>query len=393
MKKFSFSFLLLLVLLLAGLPAGVLPVSASTAFGPSVAPVNGIIPTDGINLLDDHYHHPPYNKMPYHPPKGAKAPVPVGPAEAVVQTVPPLADITLEIDGQKFVTGPDGTATVRVAQAGTYTLQVFTDTFQDPSRKVEFARWLGESFQPILSMHVPSPRSVQVGLNVYERVGQTFVGLDGKPVDPKRIQQFSVRSIQGDAFTFHDGQSRWLPATRVTRRRTGGLDVVNLLYSVTEVVVDGSNVVNKSQQQFYAKPNTVWPIALQLYTLHVQSTDALFGFAQGKSLQLRLPNGTIQTYPLDATGSAEVPALARGTYTAEFTGIKGLSTQVPVALSRDQQLVSRVISYLDLAVVGVFGAALALGLLLFGRPSLRPSLRKKNRSQQAPVYKQDKDAA
>ena len=252
--------------------------------------MNGIIPTDGINLLDDNYHHPPIKKLPYHPPKAAKAPV--GPAEAVVQTVPPLAGITFEIDGQKFVTAADGTATVRVAQPGTYTLQVFTDTFKDPSRKVEFARWLGEFYQPILSMHVPSPRTVQVGLNVYERVGQSFVGLDGKPVDPKRIQQFSIRSIQGDAFTFHDGQSRWIPATRVTRRRTGGLDVVDLLYSVTEVVVDGSNVVNKSQQQFYANPNIVWPITLQLYTLHVQSTDALFGFAQGKALQLRLPNGS-----------------------------------------------------------------------------------------------------
>jgi hypothetical protein len=160
---------------------------------------------------------------------------------------------------------------------------------------------------------------------------------------------------------------------------------------VTEVVIDGSNVVNKSQQQFYAHPNTIWPITLQLYTLHVQSTDALFGFAQGKSVQLQLPDGSIQTYPLDGTGSAEIHSLARGTYTAEFTGIKGLSTRVPVALSRDQDLTSRVISYLDLGVVAIFGAALALGLLLFGRPSLRPSLRKSNQSRRA-LY-QDKDAA
>ena len=86
----------------------------------------------------------------------------------------------------------------------------------------------------------------------------------------------------------------------------GGLEPVNLLYTVTDVTVDGSNVVNKAQQQFYAEPNGTWTISLLFYSLRVQATDALFGFAQGKALTLELPNGQVQTYPFDSTGAADI---------------------------------------------------------------------------------------
>ena len=87
---------------------------------------------------------------------------------------------------------------------------------------MEFSRWLGETFQPTRQIHLPAENSVvQVGLDVYELVGQKFVAPDGSAVNPQRISQFSIRSLQGDAFTFHDGQPRRIPASRVTRRRGG----------------------------------------------------------------------------------------------------------------------------------------------------------------------------
>jgi len=263
-----------------------------------------------------------------------------------------------------------------VPQAGLYDLQVVTTTFHDPYRRVEFSRWLSEDYQPTRQVHLPSKTGpIQVGLNVYELVGEKFVDLNGKPVDPQRVKSFSIRSLQGDAFTFPNGTPRWIPASRVTRRQTGGLEQVPLLYSITQAMVDGSNVVNQSQQQFYTQPNGTWTISLLLYNLRITAHDALFGFPQGNAVELRMPNGQVQNYPLDSSGAAQMYSLARGNYTFRILGAQGITTVAPIALSKDQELDTRVITYLDLAVVGSTGALIALVLLIFGRISLRRSRR------------------
>ncbi len=351
MKKLSLALIAVLVLIVGA---------------PRATPAQAAAPTSGINVAQD-YHA---RQKPYAVPI-ASGP---GPQYTQLQTVPPTPGVTFQIAGQLFVTGADGTTVVAVPQPGTYDLQVITDTFHDPYRRVEFSRWLSNSYIPTRQIHLPSSTpTVEVGLDVYELVGEKFVGLDGKPVNPQRVTSFSIRSIQGDSFTFPDGQPRWLPASRVTRRRVGGLQQVPLLYTVTNVTVDGSNVVNKSQQQFYAQPNGTWTISLLLYGLRVQSSDALFGFAEGKQLLLQLPNGSVQTHPLDSTGSAQMFSLARGSYNVLVTGAQGISSEIPVALSKDQTVPVKIITYLDMAVVGGAGLLLAIALVVFGRLGARRS--------------------
>ncbi len=372
MRKILLSTFLTLAVILLGIPGvGVGQVAANTA--PRVSRSGIAIQDSGANDITLDRHNP------YHAP-----PAPPSPAVTQLQTVPPIQGVTFQIAGQQFVTGADGTTVVAVPQPGLYDLQVITDTYHDPYQRVEFSRWLSESFQPTRQIHLPSSTPVvQVGLDTFSLVGEKFVGLDGLPVDPKRITSFTIRSLQGDSFTFPDGQPRWIPASRVTRRRTGGLDQVRLLYTVTQVMIDGSNVVNSSQQQFYAEPNGDWSISLLMYGLRIQSTDAMFGFPAGKAVELQLPNGTVQTYPLDATGSAEMTGLARGNYNFRVLGANGFSPQAPVALSTDQVVLTKVISYMDMGVVAGAGLLIALGLLLYGRLLLHRSNIRNRRSGQS----------
>lgn len=352
MKKLLLSLVLLPALFLLSLPgAGVLPAVALGGAG------------QGLNVAEGHYRNPPVHN----------SAAPKGPQVQQLQTIPPTPGVTFQIAGQQFVTGADGSTVVVVPQPGTYDLQVITDTYHDPYRRVEFSRWLSESFQPTRQIHIPSQsnQTIQVGLDVYELVGQKFVELNGAPVPLQRISEFTIRSLQGDIFTFHDGQPRWIPASRVTRRRDGGLDVVPLLYTVTSVMVDGSNVVNKAQQQFYAKPNGTWTITLLFYSIQVQARDALFGFPVGKAVNLELPNGQIQSVPLDSTGTARASSLARGQYYFQVTGAKGFSPRSPVALSKDQSITARVISFIDMGAVFAAGMLIAIALLVFGKVSLR----------------------
>ncbi len=360
MKKLAYSLILVCVLLLLGMPgSSVGGAAASPAPGPSLDAIQAHGPVSGGEAGAGHH--------PYEQPRLLP-----GPQVTQLQTIPPVPGITFQIAGQQFVTGADGSTVVMVPQPGTYDLAVLTDTYHDPYLRVEFSRWLSESYQPTRQIHLPSTTPVvQVGLDTYALVGEKFVGLDGLPVNPQRVTSFTIRSIQGDTFTFKDGQPRWIPASRITRRRAGGLDIVKLLYTVTDVTVDGSNVINKSQQQFYAQPNGTWSISLLFYSLRIQAADALFGFAQGRAVELQLPDGRTQTYPLDPTGAAQIHALARGSYSFRILGANGLSTQAPIALSRDQTVITRVISYLDLGVVAAAGLLIALALILWGRLSLR----------------------
>jgi hypothetical protein len=309
------------------------------------------------------------------------------PADLQVQTIPAIAGVTFQINGQEIVSDDHGFASIQINQPGVYRLRVLVDEYHNPFQRIEFGRWLAESYEPFQDIKVPTDKVIQIGLNVYNLVGQSFVDLDGSPVPHERIKEFSIRSTQGDFFTFYDGQPRWIPASRIAHR-INGLEEVKLLYSVLNVMVDGSNVVNQAQQRFYANPNETWSISLLLYSLRVTATDALFGFPVGQSVSVEFPDGRTENYSLGETKVAEINSLARGNYYVKFMGAYGLSNRLPVALSRNQEVTAKIITYLDLIIVGMLGVLVMLGLLLYGRPSIVGSLFKRNRSIESPVESQ-----
>ena len=300
------------------------------------------------------------------------------PTEVQIQTVPAIPGITFEMDRKRFVSDKDGLAKIEIYKPGEYRLEVLSDLYQNPLQEVEFARWLNESYEPFQDLNVPTEKVIQVGFNVYQRVGQSFVDLDGTKVDPKRISEFTIRSAQGDMFVLHDGRQRLIPASRIARRVTG-LEETKLLYSVLSVIVDGSNVVNQSQQRFYTNPGENWTISLLLYSLNIQVKDGLLGSPVGNSVDIQFPDGQIENYQLDQNGMVKIQSLARGPYYFEVLGIKGVSNRIPVALSRDQEVNTKIITYVDIAIVGVPGVVFALSLLFYGRPSLLNFLKKKKK--------------
>jgi hypothetical protein len=302
-------------------------------------------------------------------PASAAVWVQVLPATIRVQTVPAIAGITFQMDGHHFVSGQDGQASISIDQAGTYRLDVLLDQYHDPSQQIEFGRWSQESYQPSRDVQVPDNEVIQVGLNIFHKMSMKFVDLDGLPVDPSRITSISIRSIQGDVFTLKPGDTPWLPASRTARRQTG-LEETQLLYSVNSVMIDGSNVVNSAQQRFYVNTDDTWTISLLLYSLRVTAKDGLFASPIGTSVNILLPNGQTQNYPLDKSGILEIHSLARGIYRVSLLGVKGLGTNTPVALSRNQVVNLRIVTELDIAVVGLFGFLVAIGLIFYGRPRL-----------------------
>ncbi len=222
---------------------------------------------------------------------------------------------------------------------------------------------------------------------MFHQVSQRFIDLSGYPVESDRISEYTVKSAQGDVFTFTDTLPHWIPASRIARRITG-LEETKLLYSVIKVIVDGSNVVNQAQQRFYTSPDGVWDTKVLLYSMQISVRDGLFASPVGKIVNLEFPDGKIVSYKLDNAGNVQIHSLARGLYSFKLSGINGLKTKTPVALSRDQVVNVKVITYLDMAIVMLLGLILALGLLVYGRPwLLDPIIRRKRQIYKDPEWR------
>ena len=293
----------------------------------------------------------------------------IQPSVLVVQTVPALEGIRFKLGDQIFTSGKDGFARLQVDRTGDYTLQALSSGMADPNVRVDFYRWSDETYLPYQVIHIPQAGVVQAGFQLANKVGQHFIDLQNKPVNPDRISLITLKSSQGTTYNFVDGTPRWLPASLVTRRSTG-LEVVPIQYSVITVIVDGSNVVSSEQQRFYTHPGEIWPIQLLLFSAQFSSRDALLGTPAGKGIELEYPNGSKAKFFYGKNHTISIDSLARGIYHVQVIGATGFAPSTPVALSQNQVMAISVLSQLDIFMGVSLAAALGLGLIVVGRTQI-----------------------
>jgi transposase-like protein len=338
--------------------------------------------TDAVNAAFEINDGPAIGKYPFSPefgeslswaPAASNASVEPAVEQAGLEIwiVPPLPGVTFSLNGRLFTSDENGVARIQVPQSGrgTYHLKVVTVEMAKADIRAKFIRWGDEVFVPYRDIRVPRRRPLRVGFEVSHRAGPIFADLSRQPVDPARITSMELKASDGQFYAFGDTETRWLLANRIVDRQHG-IEESRVLYSIMNITMDGSNVVNAAQQRFYLDPNDVWPIELLLYSARFTARDALFHFPIGSGIRLEYPDGHSQDFPFDSDAELKVEALARGLYRVTVVGAQGMAPPTPIALSRDQDIELLVLSYFDLAVVSVLMASLALGLLFFGRPQL-----------------------
>jgi hypothetical protein len=283
----------------------------------------------------------------------AAAPTPAT-APVVLTTVPAVAGFPVTLDGVTVLTDGQGKASFEDAPVS--------------DRALGDRVTLTEATLPIGGQQVlvradrvyPSSREPLLAVDMSYLVTFGFSGIEGSPVDASSIEAFSVKSETGEKVEVTPGEAEWLQGSRVIKR-TEGMEVKDLRWSVQRVEFAGSNVVNAAQQEFFPAQQQDVDVQLLFYGLDLQVHDAIFGFSQDGAIELRYPDGTTRRFPLDDAGRLSVPELPRGDYTLSIVG-PGPEMTRPLAVSRYQSEELAFYSWLDIATVlgAVLGAAGAL---------------------------------
>ena len=278
-----------------------------------------------------------------------------------VRTVPAVPGITLAFEGRRYVT--DAAGRVQIPRArGVTSIELLPritvgSRHLNPNTIARFARWFTVGSDSVAAF------------DIYRRVGWSFVDTTGAPVPLVRVERVVLRSTSGEVRVFRSdlGRPRWFYSRRVSSIG-GRLVLKDVGYALQRVTVLGADVVNEGQQAFSPERERAVKFALAFFTLTIRGEDALFGSVTGSRARLELPNGEVRELVLK-NGRAVVPSLPRGTYRIKLEG-GGYPIAAPLLLSRSQVAVVPVVTYLDLVTVGGALLALAVGLLLVGRPYL-----------------------
>jgi hypothetical protein len=295
---------------------------------------------------------------------------PAGTAATVtIDTVPRLAGVPIVVDNRVYRTNRSGRVTFR-AKGSLRDRVLVRDARVGPRTRATFSRWYG-------NLDGKSGK-LTAALDLWFSFRWSFVDLKDLPVSFERVTSVAFRSSHGRVRKFERsdfGRPHWLQGSRVVSTPTGPRRK-DLYFTVEKVIVDEANVVNRAQQRFEPYRQKQIAVKLLFYSAEFSANDALFKFAIGKGIKLTFPNGRIEEHEFGPGGKLKLEGLPRGEYWVVVDG-PGMSFVRPVTLSRNQKVPLEVLSWVDIAfVVGVL-FAIALGLLLVGRPWLlryaRPS--------------------
>lgn len=264
-----------------------------------------------------------------------------------IQTVPKVPGMRFSLNGRRFEADGEGRARPPLVAGGSLRA---LDTALAPGVRASLDRWyLGRRIAAI---------------HLYYEVQPSFVDLSGHRVDPAAVTAVRLEGSDGRRHVFR-GRPQWLQGNRVVPESQGRKSTA-LWYAALKVIVAGSNVVQGAQQRFFPSRSRKMELRLLLFSARFTVRDALLGFPIGSAVRVEFPNGREQRHALGKRAELILRALPRGDYRVGVEGL-GISSPRPVELSRDQAVELRVISWLDIGVVLMGLASVALALLFVRR--------------------------
>lgn len=169
-----------------------------------------------------------------------------------LQTVPPVRDFIVEIDGIEIAS--DAAGLIEVPPAHRHgTIRVVGRNANPPVQRIEFTTWPDGSADPTRPLDTVGGPSVSIGLIVSSRVMATISSNE----TPKASIRFD--SLAGPFDVVVD-EPVWLPALQSVARTTG-MTTEPIIYTASEITIDGVTT-ELPVQRFFPTPEAKWSIHL-----------------------------------------------------------------------------------------------------------------------------------
>jgi hypothetical protein len=302
-----------------------------------------------------------------------------------IVTVPPMPSARFSLDGQ--VLTPDDKGIVKLVMPrgpDKHRLELATPRLEDATGTIHFVRWFGQSendqgFTPILTNLVMSHnRRLQAAFQSSRTIRYDFVDQAHNRVEPARVTALTLRSDSGQTQTLRGVQEVRLTGFRPVQEGASAV-AKDVTYYLQSVEIDGANVVNTGEQRLVPNRAASATFVVLLRSVRFQVRDLLFGGPMGARVDLTYPDGHTTSLNTAEDGDVAVADLARGKYRVGVA-TAGYTSDQEIVLSRSQYVELRVLSYVDMAVIGGVLLLAAAALVLLGRRRLRI-----HRAQQAEV--------
>ena len=171
----------------------------------------------------------------------------------MLQTVPAVRDVIVEIGGVLMATDSNGRITVADGLRGTITV---IGRESDPSlQQAQFSSWADGNTQPSRDAGELHGPVAQVGVTVLSRIITTVDGVADGATPPTSAATFTS---EAGPLTLTLGQPQWVPAIRAVIAG-GGFAEQALHYTATSISTDGADSP-VAPQQFVPTPEALWEI-------------------------------------------------------------------------------------------------------------------------------------
>jgi hypothetical protein len=282
-----------------------------------------------------------------------------------ISTVPVVPGARVVLDGVAHLTDIAGMTTISTF-AGRHRIDVLPPKSPARGSAVRFSRWLDGIALARRSINLHQGlNSQQAGFQVSHPIRVRFSDGAGRAVPLSAVQRVTMANSLGQRFSFAPGKPpKVLAANRIVRDQFG-LHALPIRYSVRNVIFDGANVVYGGSQSFFVHVHSTWTIRLLLFPMHITVRDALFGFAIGSEVRVRLIGGSDKTVKLGPGHAVTLKGMPRATYQLVAKG-PGFGLSSPATLTKPLDARLLLLSWIDFVAVAGFVLLFVLGLPLLG---------------------------
>lgn len=315
-------------------------------------------------------------------------------ATLILNTVPETSNVTVIIDKKTYKSDNNGNI-LFIGKAGEHKIEVphkLTDENISKNSKnptfYTFDRW--KPFMPknfTLSLAAGTHIQMDLGIVRMSEINLFFLDSNFHSINKSNIQKVVLLSNTGKIFelyypftTFLDNNYINLKYPHIEERvNTGNLTVLSspelevneMNYTISEVLMNGINVIDKSRQQSLLTPslNASFIVYCRVFPLEIELQDKLFGYSVNEKFNIRLSN--LETdlkensadSPLFFTKSNDtllIPQLAQGIYAIKVENGSGIAGTSSVVVNKPQEVVIDIITYQSLAIVSIIAVPILI---------------------------------